>query len=283
MEGRSTSYSTTQQYRTIVTDMISEGDRAKLLVSLSTIRNGAQAKREASSKGLAYTPIDPMGRVGVLKWRGIEVALIFQRDTCKPTTVDAQMETLVAKPIQDADDAWLFVNLLNVGQHTIIPELQSKLAAAEATIKQLQGLVANMQVSVDGSIDPELYEALKRERDVETVKANKYFRALQRVDPALAKKLEGTKARPRFNRPGASESQQVKIDRKRAKEEKLKFERAVREAAKEMIEQQKRREERAAKKAAKAAAAAKATKTTTAKSGKPQAGAKTSTKKSKRP
>jgi hypothetical protein len=288
MEGRSASYATPpQQFLTIVTEMISQDDRARLIVAMSTFKTGAQAKREASSKGLAYTPLDPMGRAGVLKWHGIEVGLIFKRDTVRPTVI--QMEQLAAKPITDQDDAWLFINLLDTSRDALIPELQRKLTAAEHRIEQLNGLVANMQIVVDGSIDPELYEASRKETQVQQTTANKYFRALQRINPALAKQLAGSPVRPRPNRRDlAQEGKQSKMDRKHAAEEKLRFMRAVREEAKRLIELDQRRKDRAAKKAAKAAAAAtttkksgKVTKTKTAKSGKPQAGAKT--KKSKRP
>jgi hypothetical protein len=281
MEGRSTSYASSQQYETIVTDMISPDDRAKLIVAMSTFRTGAQAKREASSKGLAYTPIDPLGRVGVLKYRGIEVALIFKRNTSKVTVL--QMESLAAKPIKDTDESWLFINLLETGRDTLTRELQCKVAANDTAVAQYKGLIANMQQTLDTSIDPELYEAVVKEGQVKSAIINRYARAVERIDPALARKLAGKPIRVRPNRPGAQESRQVKVDRKHAAEEKLRFQRAVREEAKRLLALEEKRREREQKKLAKAAAAASAAaKTSTAKTGKPQVGAKTS-KKSKRP
>lgn len=214
------------QIRTLVTDMIDEQDRAALVAIMSNFKTGAQAKREAQSKGLVYQALDAVGRVGVLKWRGLEVALLFNRMSVLNTVLP--MEKLAATPLNDTDDAWIMVNLLNVANASIDSELLRKLQGIEHQNAQYRSVIANMELEASMSIDPEVYEQVKKEADTARTRANQYFRALERTSPETAKKLKDSEPRVRTQRKDYAQiSPSLRQQREAERKAQERFEAAV--------------------------------------------------------
>ncbi len=130
------------QFPVILSDLLKSEDRATLLATLAEFKTGAQARAQANGKGFAVEVLDPRGRCILLKWRGADVALLYQRSITMVTVLP--QESVNAK-IKSPDEAWVMVNLVNMRHDQELAALRTRVQTAEQTSTSATGLLSSLQ------------------------------------------------------------------------------------------------------------------------------------------
>jgi len=139
-----------RNFQVILSDMIRPDDRASLLALLAEFRTAAHVKQQALAKGLTVEVLDNRGRVLVVKWHGIEVAVLFQRQIGQVTI--APVETSPAVIIKSPEEAWVSFNLLGVRYDQEINALKDRVLISEATSSHTNKLLHQFQVQTEQQV-----------------------------------------------------------------------------------------------------------------------------------
>jgi hypothetical protein len=143
------------KYRVLVAEQLSKADRTVVAAHVATIYNGPEASLAAYhrvtsntwvNENWQYEILDRLGRVGVLKYRGAEVALLFKRQIqeVEPLPCDPVPEGI----IKDPNDAWQRFDLLGASARQVSArvgktnrDLEQELRLAEEEIKAKQAVI----------------------------------------------------------------------------------------------------------------------------------------------
>lgn len=130
------------QFPVILSDLLKVEDRAKLLAILAGFKTGAQAHAAARELGFGVEVMDNRGRVVLLKWRGADVALLYQRTI---TMVTVLPQESVGASIKKPDDAWVMLNLVNMRYDQELHALRERVGVAEQTAASATGLLSSIR------------------------------------------------------------------------------------------------------------------------------------------
>jgi len=99
------------KYRVLQVDMLKPADREAAAAIISFVQSDADAYKLAGHDGYAYKDLDMRRRVGVVTYKGVEVALLFKREIIErePGPADPVPENV----IKDPAGAWIQVDLLS--------------------------------------------------------------------------------------------------------------------------------------------------------------------------
>lgn len=140
------------KYRVLLADQMSKSDRTEVAALVTTLYTGPEAKEKSCrliapgewvNQNWQYEILDMRGRVGVLKYKGVEAAVFFQRQIgeVEPLPCDPVPEGV----IKDPADAWVRLDLLGlsarqsggrVGKQKKSAEEMLLLVQKELTVKQ---------------------------------------------------------------------------------------------------------------------------------------------------
>jgi hypothetical protein len=127
--------------------MVSVNDRAKLSAAIAEFKTGPQARQLATAKGFAVVDIDPRGRVVALKWRGMEVAVLYQREI---GTVDVlPMENSPAVWIKHPDEAWTTINLVGMRHDQELHGLRDRVQLSEMNAAAMVSLHEQLKLQLE--------------------------------------------------------------------------------------------------------------------------------------
>lgn len=99
------------RYKVLQASMVRESEKERASSIAAFVRTGEEAHKLAGHDDFSYFGLDVRGRCGVVKYKGIEVALLFKREVVEvePGPADPVPE----RTIKDPADAWIQVSLLN--------------------------------------------------------------------------------------------------------------------------------------------------------------------------
>ncbi len=99
------------KYRVLEANLAKTTDKERAVAVVSTIRSGDDARRLAGHDDFSYVIYDNNCRIGVAKYKGMEVALFFKRAVkeLEPGPADPVPE----QTITDPEGAWIRVDLLD--------------------------------------------------------------------------------------------------------------------------------------------------------------------------
>jgi molecular chaperone GrpE len=129
---------TPPKYRVLQVDMLKQADREKAATIISFVQSDSDAYKLAGHDGFAYKDLDLRRRVGVVTYKGAEVALLFKREVLElePGPADPVPERTIKDPV----GAWIQVDLLNADAVEIRKGIGDRLSAAIAQAQRLQML-----------------------------------------------------------------------------------------------------------------------------------------------
>lgn len=130
------------QFPVILSDLLKPEDRAKLLATLVGFKTAAQAHAAARELGFGVETMDHRGRVVLLKWKGADVALLYQRSITMVTVLP--QESLGAF-IKSPEEAWVMLNLVNMHYDQELHALRVRVQQAEQAYKSSSGLLIAVQ------------------------------------------------------------------------------------------------------------------------------------------
>lgn len=132
-----------KRFTVITSDMMKQEDRANILALLTDVRNGTNARAKAMQKGFTTDVLDNHGRVVVLRWKGMEVALLFKRAT--HTVEIAPAEPTPSVHINDHEQAWVVFNLLGINYNQELQALTERATAAELALARTRSFITTVQ------------------------------------------------------------------------------------------------------------------------------------------
>lgn len=126
------------KYRVLQVDMLKKEDREKAATIISFVQSDADAYKLAGNDGFAYKDLDLRRRVGVVTYKGVEVALLFKREIVErePGPADPVPERTLKDPV----GAWLQIDLLSADAVEKRKGIGDRLSAALAQASRLQML-----------------------------------------------------------------------------------------------------------------------------------------------
>lgn len=99
------------KYKVLQASMIKQADREKAAAVASFIRSKDEAFKLEGQEGFSYFDLDTRGRCAVIKYHGVEVALLFERIVVEREPGPA--EPVPERPLTSPYDAWIQIDLLN--------------------------------------------------------------------------------------------------------------------------------------------------------------------------
>jgi molecular chaperone GrpE (heat shock protein) len=128
----------TPKYRVLQVDMLKQADREKAATIISFVQSDSDAYKLAGHDGFAYKDLDLRRRVGVVTYRGVEIALLFKREVLEmePGPADPVPERTLRDPV----GAWIQIDLLNADAVEKRKGIGDRLSAAIAQVQRLQML-----------------------------------------------------------------------------------------------------------------------------------------------
>lgn len=155
----------TPKYRVLQADMLKPVDREKAATITAFIQSDTDAYKLAGHDGFAYKDLDIRRRVGVVTYRGVEVALLFKREVIEQEPGPA--DPIPEKVIKDPAGAWMQIDLLDTSPVERRKGIGDRLSSALAQVSRLQILWQEEKAKRE-----RLEEDLaKLQKDKETVKA----------------------------------------------------------------------------------------------------------------
>jgi molecular chaperone GrpE (heat shock protein) len=98
-------------YKVLSVNMLPKHLKVELGATLMKISTGTEAKALAGQPpGWGYEVLDTLGRIGVLRMRGVDVALFFKRQ-CQEVAVE-ECDPVPEGEIQDPIDVWVRLDLM---------------------------------------------------------------------------------------------------------------------------------------------------------------------------
>lgn len=176
-------------FAVLTQELVSVEDRSTINLRLARLTPGQSAQAHAIALGFSSTPLDPHGRVVLLRWRGIEAALLFRRAVSEMPILPK--EQLPPKILSRDDEAWTMLPLMQSAHHLDMQQLRERLANQEQELSEKRALLRHQQIELEAKdlhiLDLEVkYTKLKQRRAAAKAKAR-----------APAKAPAPTKRRPK--------------------------------------------------------------------------------------
>jgi len=99
------------KYRVLQADMLKQADREKAAAVATFVRSAEEAYKLAGQEGFAYKDLDLRRRVGVITYKGAEVALLFYREVVELEPGPA--DPVPQRALKDPKNAWIQIDLLD--------------------------------------------------------------------------------------------------------------------------------------------------------------------------
>lgn len=153
------------EYKVISSDVLAPEDRAKIVAALAEFKSGADARDKANQKGFAVEVLDNRGRVLLLRWQGVDVALLYQRNITTISGPTAKLAKVDTKNfIKSPEDAWVIVNLVTMRYDQEINGLKARVIQAEFIADQSARLRGQLELELEqkGSVIDTLQKKLEK-------------------------------------------------------------------------------------------------------------------------
>lgn len=126
------------KYKVLQVDMLKSVDKERAAAVSSFVRSGEEAYKLEGQEGFSYCDLDLRGRCGVVRYRGVEVALLFKREVVErePAVAEPVPERVLSHPF----DAWLQIDLLGVEEFEKKKGIGDRLRQALAQVERLKML-----------------------------------------------------------------------------------------------------------------------------------------------
>lgn len=132
-----------REFPVLETDMLRDEDKALIRAELAKFKTAYDLSQHAGDNGFALTSLDPRGRVRVISFKGIEVALMFQRRAMKLNL--GPCETTPGTYLRSLDEAWMRTDLLDVSATKVVVAEGQTLATALEELRQAKSTIEHMQ------------------------------------------------------------------------------------------------------------------------------------------
>ena len=152
-------------YPVLMIDRITKEEKEKIRAAVKPLTTDREAQKLIGQNGWSYQTLDQSGRVGVLKYRGVEVALFLKRQMTeeRPGVGDPLPERI----LQDPANLWQRLDIMgpsakqaNMFIKNKIDRLTEKETLLESRCENLQRLVDSLETTV--SKQQALIEDLKK-------------------------------------------------------------------------------------------------------------------------
>lgn len=124
------------QYLVLQAEQLSKVDKEAVATQLVSIKDNTDAlirtSKEFCEQNWAYEVKDHLGRIGILKFKGAEVALLIKRQvvTLEPLPQDPVPEGIITDP----NNAWMRIDLLGVSPRNIAAKAGKAVVVSQTTI-----------------------------------------------------------------------------------------------------------------------------------------------------
>ncbi len=172
-------------YRVLATDGLPKSTRDMIDHKLKGVETGVQAKALAvKEEDFSYKVLDQLGKVGVVRYKGIEVAVFFDRQVVSVTSEECD-PTPRNKVVDKPEESWVRFELLHVkAASDRNPFFKATSKKMEASIQELEGLQKqkDMELELLRQTNIELTTQVSEQGD--TLKAQRAY--IQRLRLELA-------------------------------------------------------------------------------------------------
>jgi hypothetical protein len=146
------------KYRVLVCRQLSKADKTEVVSKVSTIYSGPEAfansfQQDKKLIGIMhhehwqYEIKDHLGRIGILKFKGVEVAIYVQRQIAimEPLPMDPVPEGV----IEDPKDAWVRFDLLGAEPKTLAVKMSKVVKQGETLLSLADKELAAKKILID--------------------------------------------------------------------------------------------------------------------------------------
>ena len=126
------------KYRVLQADLLKQADREQAAAVASFLQSGEEAYKLAGHEGFSYRDLDLRRRVGVILYRGMEVALLFRREVVELEPGPA--DPVPQRALKDPAGAWIQVDLLDTDDVERKKGIGERLQRALGQVSRLQML-----------------------------------------------------------------------------------------------------------------------------------------------
>jgi molecular chaperone GrpE (heat shock protein) len=186
-------------YKILQADQVRGTDRERASAVASFVRTAEDAHKLAGHEGFSYFGLDTRGRVGVVRFNGIEVALLFLRQVneVEPGPSDPVPERTLKAP----HDAWIQIDLLNTDDSTKEKGISERLRRALESNKRLEVLWKSEESQRQylekelekGREDREAHKALKEKAGLIDLEIKQSRKEVEDAKRLLQQEQEGRK------------------------------------------------------------------------------------------
>lgn len=134
----------TPKYKILQASMVKATDKEKASAVAAFVQSGEEAYKLAGHDGFAYQDLDTRRRVGVVTYRGIEVALLFRRLVVEQELGPA--DPIPEKMLYRPQEEWLSVNLLDTDNTTVLKGASDQLRAITGQKNRYEALYQSEQM-----------------------------------------------------------------------------------------------------------------------------------------
>lgn len=99
------------KYKLLSADLLKQTDREHAAAVASFVATGEEAYKLAGQEGFRYVDLDLRRRIGVVEYKGVEIALLFNRQITELEPGPA--DPVPQRALKNPDNAWLVVDLLD--------------------------------------------------------------------------------------------------------------------------------------------------------------------------
>lgn len=124
------------KYKVLQADMLKQADREKASAVATFLQSADDAYKLAGHEGFAYKDLDLRRRVGVITYKGAEVALLFHREVVELEPGPA--DPVPQRTLKDPKNAWMSFDLLDTDDVERKKGLSERLRQSMSQVSRLQ-------------------------------------------------------------------------------------------------------------------------------------------------
>lgn len=125
-------------YKVLQADLIRGSEKERAAAIASFVMSDQDAHKLAGHEGFSYQGLDMRGRCGVIRYKGMEVALLFKREVVQLTPGPA--DPVPERALKEPADAWIQISLLNTDDADKQKGIGERLRQAMAQVDRLRSL-----------------------------------------------------------------------------------------------------------------------------------------------
>jgi molecular chaperone GrpE (heat shock protein) len=139
---------TTISYKVLKINQLSKASKLDIATAIASLNTGPQAQElRGKPPGWGYEVLDTLGRIGVLRYRGVDVCLFFKRECSEVVLEDC--DPVPEGELKDPQDVWTRLDLMGLSARQVNVRIKQHLGATDAMNKLSESELIAKQAIID--------------------------------------------------------------------------------------------------------------------------------------